>query len=228
MVKAPTVAEVKATRAARRAAAGVIGSSLSIAAGASGALSVKETAGGYTYPDIPEQLEQNIPDYYRKSRQERGLPALPDNAGRMARKIGRYVAELPDDPDNRGSIEATIAQVLVAAAQSAEQAGDGGTAQKLAEIGGLWAKKVVKAGGRAPTIDPDKPLSGVAFDYGFLHAPDEPVFFGGLSQGEIATGAGVLAMAWGLRKGNITQGAIYGAVAFSGVAILLGAFGKRD
>ena len=203
--------------------------SLKIAAGASGALAVKETAGGYTYPEIPQQVAQGIPDYYRQSRSARGLPELPPEAGQLARKIGRYVADMPNDPDNRGSIEATIAQVLVAAAQAAEQAGDGANAARLAEIAGLWAKRVVAAGGQAPTIDPDKPLSGVHFDYGYFHAPDVPVFSPGLTNHQLASVAAVgAAVMYGRESKSLARGGLYGALAYVLASGALSVFRRQD
>ena len=127
-------------------------------------LRVREAQGGYSYPEIPTEVEQGIPDYYRASRGKRGLSKLPPEAGLLARKIGRYVSNLPADPDNRGTIEGTIAQVLVAAAQEAEAQGDAANARRLSTIAGQWAKRVVRGGGQAP--DPDAPLPMAGMGYG--------------------------------------------------------------
>jgi len=203
--------------------------SLRMTPGTSGALAVKQTEGGYSYPEIPYQVEQGIPDYYRKSRAARGLPELPTEAGQLARKIGRFVANMPADPDNRGSIEATIAQVLIAAAQAAEQAGDSANAARLAEIAGLWAKRVVKAGGQAPTIDPDKPLSGVHFDYGFFHAPDGPVFSTGITSHHWAAMAAVgVGFVYGRESKSLVRGAVYGGIAYVLASGALSVFRRQD
>ena len=200
---------------------------LGIQAGTSGDLTVKETASGYTYPDIPYQLEQGIPDYYRKSRATRGLTPLPPEAGQLARRIGRFVANLPNDPDNRGSIEATIAQVLIAAAQAAEQSGDSANAARLAEIAGRWAKRVTAAGGMAPTIDPDKPLSGVHFDYGYLHGDDG--LYGGLTRHQVsmAVAVGVGAVQANRAK-SLTRGALFGVTAYAVTSVVLSVLHSGD
>jgi hypothetical protein len=205
------------------------GGTLGIKAGVSGDLSVRETAGGYTYPEIPAQLEQGIPDYYRKSRSSRGLPALPAASGQLARKIGRYVANMPNDPDNRGSIEATIAQVLIAAAQAAESAGDSANAARLAEIAGMWVKRVTRAGGQAPTIDPDKPLSGVHFEYGYLSAPDASVFSTGLTNHQLASMAAVgVGVVYGRESKSIARGGVCGAIAYVLASGALSVFRRQD
>ena len=218
-----------AQRAAARAR--IAAKSVPVQAGTSGALTVVETEGGYTYPSIPYQLEQGIPDYYRKSRASRGLTPLPPEAGQLARRIGRYVANMPNDPDNRGSIEATIAQVLIAAAQAAEQAGDGTNAARLGEIAGLWAKRVVAAGGQAPTIalDLDKPLAGMHYEYGFFHAPDAPVFSLGLTNHQLSSMAAVgVGIVYGKESKSISRGALYGLTAYAVTNVMLSVFRRRD
>ena len=193
---------------------------LGVQAGTEDGLTVSETAGGYAYPEIPAAVESGIPDYYAQSRASRGLSKLPPEAGRLARQIGRYVADLPNDPDNRGSIEATIAQVLTAAAQVAAQSGDAENANRLASIAEKWAKRVVKAGGKAPTFDPDKPLSG--FDYG------APVY-AGLTRHQLAMAVAVGTGALQARRTKcLLRGSAYGAVAYLAANAVLSVLGTGD
>lgn len=208
--------------------------SIPIAASSTPELTVVQTEGGYSYPEVPAVVEQGIPDYYAASRASRGLEALPEGIGRLARKIGRHVANIPDDPDNRGSIEATIAQVLVAAAQEAEKQGDTDTAARLAKIAGRWTAKVVRAGGKPPTIDPDKPLSGFAFDYGFMGDPEQSLP-GGLTTRNASIIVGGLAAIYGITTSKAKEdptkmlhGLACGGIAGIGALLALKALGYQD
>jgi len=183
---------------------------------------VRETAGGYSYPEIPGGIEDGIPDYYSASRRKRGLPDLPAEAGQLARKIGRYVANLPSDPDNRGTIEGTIAQVLVAAAQEADAQGDAENATRLSKIAGEWAKLVRSRGMSAP--DPDAPLPLAGFDYGAMGGEGSP------SRAHMAAMVGGGAMLAVLlmrnkRKGVAAETAKIGAATGFAAYVLLGALG---
>lgn len=193
---------------------------------------VRQTAGGYSYPEIPQETEQGIPDYYSASRAKRGLPKLPPEAGNLARKIGRYVANLPADPDNRGSIEGTIAQVLVASAQEAQAQGDAENASRLSQIAGQWAKLVRSQGLQAP--DPDAPLAGFDF-YGADDALTTRTLPGGWTRkGATVTAAGVAAV-YGMATckrdddaARALRGLLFGGAAAAGAHVLLRVLGYDD
>lgn len=189
---------------------------------------IRETEGGYSYPEIPQETEQGIPDYYSASRSKRGLPRLPPEAGNLARKIGRYVANLPNDPDNRGSIEGTIAQVLAAASQEADAQGDAENAGRLAKIAGEWAKLIRSKGLQAP--DPDAPLPLAGYDYGDARS---------LPEGWSTKSVTVLAFGSGAVYGAVTcrsrddgrramRGLLFGGAAAAGAHLLLRALGYDD
>ena len=205
---------------------------------------VRQTAGGYSYPEIPQETEQGIPDYYSASRARRGLPKLPPEAGNLARKIGRYVANLPADPDNRGSIEGTIAQVLVAAAQEAEVQGDAENASRLSQIAGQWAKLVRSQGLQAPDPDAPLPLAGFAVGPTFYGADDaddaddalttRTLPGGWTRKGATVTAAGVAAV-YGMATckrdddaARALRGLLFGGAAAAGAHVLLRVLGYDD
>ena len=119
-------------------------------------LKVQKTQSGYSYPQIPQQVEQGVPNYYAESRKERMLEDIPPEESTFARKIGRFIFEqLPDDPDRGKTVEETIANVLDFAANRALAAGDQENADQLIKIGKKWRQSIGK---KEAAIDPDAPL----------------------------------------------------------------------
>lgn len=195
---------------------------------------VRQAAGGYAYPEIPQEVEQGIPDYYGASRAKRGLPPVPPEAGILARKIGRYVAQLPNDPDNRGSIEGTIAQVLVAASQEAASQGDEANASLLAGIAAQWAAKVRQGGMTAP--DPDAPLPMAGFDFGADPAVPAPKRLPmGYPRKNVLGVAFTLGVLYGASTSKSRddaakygRGIVFGAASAAGSLLLLRVLGYSD
>lgn len=117
---------------------------------------VQQANAGYSYPEIPQQVEQGIPNYYAESRQLRGLNPIPEDAGNFARQIGRYIYEsLPTDPDRGRTVEETIANILDYAANRAHAAQDQLNADFLAKIAGKWRQVISK---KRAAINPDAPI----------------------------------------------------------------------
>ena len=137
-------------------------------------LSIKKTQSGYSYPQIPQQVEQGIPNYYADSRKDRMLEPIPAEEATFARKIGRFIFEqLPDDPDRGNTVEETIANVLDFAANRALAADDQESADQLIKIGKKWRKAIGK---KQAAIDPDAPL-----DEANEEANDEEMGFIGIT-----------------------------------------------
>ena len=132
-------------------------------------LAVKQTQSGYSYPEIPPQVENDIPNYYADSRKRRMAEELPADAGGFARSMGRYIFEsLPQDPDRGATVEATIANVLDYAAHEATQAQDQTNATYLTKIASRWRTVIGK---KEAAVDPDAPLNETA---GFAGLPPAP------------------------------------------------------
>jgi len=157
---------------------------------------VQQANAGYSYPEIPQQVEQGIPNYYAESRQLRGLNAIPEDAGNFARQIGRYIYDsLPSDPDRGGTVEETIANILDYAANRAHAAQDQLNADFLAKIAGKWRQVISK---KSPAINPDAPIErndnqGETGYLGALPAPLSSPFW-------LSAAAGVAAGILGSRK----------------------------
>jgi len=157
---------------------------------------VQQANAGYSYPEIPQQVEQGIPNYYAESRQLRGLSAIPEDAGNFARQIGRYIYDsLPSDPDRGGTVEETIANILDYAANRAHAAQDQLNADFLAKIAGKWRQVISK---KSPAINPDAPIErndnqGETGYLGALPAPLSSPFW-------LSAAAGVAAGILGSRK----------------------------
>jgi hypothetical protein len=129
-------------------------------------LNVQQAQSGYSYPEIPQQVEEGIPNYYADSRKARMLDDMPPDAGNMARSIGRYIFQsLPDDTDRGDTVEATIANVLDYAANAATRANDAQNAEFLSKVAKRWRKVIGK---RKAAIDPDAPIGETAGLGGFL------------------------------------------------------------
>lgn len=157
---------------------------------------VQQANAGYSYPEIPQQVEQSVPNYYAESRQLRGLNAIPEDAGTFARQIGRYIYEsLPSDPDRGRTVEETIANILDYAANRAHAAQDQLNADFLAKIAGKWRQVISK---KSPAINPDAPIErndnqGETGYLGALPAPLSSPFW-------LSAAAGVAAGILGSRK----------------------------
>jgi hypothetical protein len=157
---------------------------------------VQQTNAGYSYPEIPQQVEQSIPNYYAESRQLRGLNPIPEDAGNFARQVGRYIYEsLPTDPDRGRTVEETIANVLDYAANRAHAAQDQVNADFLAKIAGKWRQIISK---KRAAINPDAPIErndnqGETGYLGALPAPLSSPFW-------LSAAAGMAAGILGSRK----------------------------
>ena len=157
---------------------------------------VQQANAGYSYPEIPQQVEQSIPNYYAESRQLRGLNPIPEDAGNFARQVGRYIYEsLPTDPDRGRTVEETIANILDYAANRAHAAQDQVNADFLAKIAGKWRQVISK---KSPAINPDAPIErndnqGETGYLGALPAPLSSPFW-------LSAAAGMAAGILGSRK----------------------------
>ena len=101
---------------------------------------------GFSYPEIPQQVAQEVPNYYAMSRQARGLPPLPPESGNNDHEIAQFLVEkVQVDADKRRTVEETIYTILSAAAQSAGQAKDAEQARVLMGYANRWAQAIQKA-----------------------------------------------------------------------------------
>jgi len=101
---------------------------------------------GFSYPEIPQQVAQEVPNYYAMSRQARGLPPLPPESGNNDHEIAQFLVEkVQVDADKRRTVEETIYTILSAAAQSAGQAKDAEQARVLMGYANRWVQAIQKA-----------------------------------------------------------------------------------
>lgn len=109
-------------------------------------MGISNSPAGYSYPEIPQQVSQEIPNYYAMSRQARGLPMLPPESGNNDHEIAQYLVEkVQVDADKRRTVEETIYTILSSAAQSAGQANDQAQAQMLMSYANRWMQAIQKA-----------------------------------------------------------------------------------
>jgi hypothetical protein len=109
-------------------------------------MGIETTPEGYSHPQLPQQLEQEVPNYYAASRQARRLPQLPADAGETDHEIAKFLVEkTQSDPDKRQTVEETIYVILSNAAQSAHQAKDTEQARVLMGYANRWAQAIQKA-----------------------------------------------------------------------------------
>lgn len=109
-------------------------------------MGIETTPEGHSHPQLPPQTEQEVPNYYAASRQARGLPQLPSDAGETDHEIAKFLVEkTQSDPDKKQTVEETIYVILVHAAQSAYQANDPQQGKVLQGYAQRWRAAIEKA-----------------------------------------------------------------------------------
>jgi hypothetical protein len=192
-------------------------------------LKVQKTQSGYSYPQIPQEVEQGIPNYYAESREARMLEPIPAEESTFARKMGRFIFEqLPEDPDRGATVEETIANVLDYAANRALAAGDQENADQLIKIGKKWRQSIGK---KEAAIDPDAPIEASDDDgeTGVLGLMIAPRDHRSLSiVGFSAAIAGLIAYNKAPKKGADKRALMWAAGTSLGVSVLLNMARKKD
>ena len=109
-------------------------------------MGIETTPEGHSHPQLPPQTEQEVPNYYAASRQARGLPQLPSDAGETDHEIAKFLVEkTQSDPDKKQTVEETIYVILVHAAQSAYQANDPQQGKVLQGYAQRWRAAIEKS-----------------------------------------------------------------------------------
>lgn len=200
-------------------------------------LKIYKTQSGYSYPQIPQQVEQGIPNYYAESREARMLEPIPQEESTFARKMGRFIFEqLPEDPDRGETVEETIANVLDFAANRALAAGDQENADQLIKISKKWRQSIGK---KEAAIDPDAPIEANDDGDGETGVLDILRGPANLSPRNALIAAGSAAAAYfiALKKmpykgrdplGQMKKAGMVSAATLFGASILLNAIQKKD
>ena len=113
------------------------------------ALSVKQVGTGasaYFRPEVPQEVQEAIPNYYAQTRKDRQLSEIPAEASGSDHEIAKYIVEnLAQDPDRRNTVEETIYVVLILSSQQALQSGDFASAKTLMDTAQKWAETLSRA-----------------------------------------------------------------------------------